>query len=475
MVVLTLVAVTGLRSSVIEEQVSGNQKIAASSLFGAEQGVSAALDDMFDGTISDSGSESDVNWSVSGYTSGTGYGSLYIVKHLIRSGIQVEDDDGRRYFVIDSTGWTNTGAGRRLLEVAVALEWGASSNVAGFIGCRGITGDSNIVTGSYSSSGGDSDGDRGDMATTDANAFLYLDGSSDMDIVGEVRSTGALFMKSDALVRRDALANLRVTIESGDVYGSAWTNGSFVGNSGSVHGDIYQGNTVVPNPIVPMPDCDPLGIDAIVDGALPIMGTNNNADIGISAGGDYSGSPAQLGVVGGGDHDYWLRNFTMDGVDATIHGDVRMYITGDFRMNADADLYFSPNSSLKIYMESGVFEMNSNSDANQDGRPINMQIWSRAVNTVKDDKLWQNNEPDVWDPGDAKVIINSNSRLWGMIYAPRAHVYLDSNVQLWGSVRGRFASTFSNFNFNYDEDLDDLYVGNPTDYKLVYWVEKYPE
>jgi hypothetical protein len=472
-----MVAVTGLRSSIIEEQVSGNQKIAASSLFGAEQGVSAAIDDLFDGTISDSGSEDDTSWSASGSSSGTGYAANYTVEHLIRNGVQVEDDDGRRYFVIESTGATTTGDGRRMLEVAIALEWGAASNVAGFIGCRGINGDSNIVTGSYSSTGQPSDGDRGDMATTDANAFLYLDGSSDMDVVGEVRSTGAIYMKSDALVRRDALANLQIKIldTNANVYGSAYTNGRYRGMAGSVHGDIYQGASVVPNPVVPYPDCDPMGIDDIIDSAMPIMGTNNNDDLGISPGGNYSGSPAQLGVMGGGDKDYWFTNFTLDGVDATIHGDVRMYITGDFRMNADADLYFSGNASLKIYMESGVFEMNSNSVANQGGMPINMQVWSRAVNTMTTDKDWRLDEPDVWDPGEAKVIVNSNSQLYGMIYAPRAHVYLDSNVRIWGSVRGRYATTWSNFDFTYDEDLDDIWVGHPTDYKLVYWVEQYPE
>jgi hypothetical protein len=248
LLVLTMVAVTGLRSSIIEEQVSGNQKIAASSLFGAEQGVSAAIDDLFDGTISDSGSEDDTSWSASGSSSGTGYAANYTVEHLIRNGVQVEDDDGRRYFVIESTGATTTGDGRRMLEVAIALEWGAASNVAGFIGCRGINGDSNIVTGSYSSTGQPSDGDRGDMATTDANAFLYLDGSSDMDVVGEVRSTGAIYMKSDALVRRDALANLQIKIldTNANVYGSAYTNGRYRGMAGSVHGDIYQGASVVP-------------------------------------------------------------------------------------------------------------------------------------------------------------------------------------------------------------------------------------
>ncbi len=137
--------------------------------------------------------------------------------------------------------------------------------------------------------------------------------------------------------------------------------------------------------------------------------------------------------------------------------------------------------------------MNSNSLANHDpadffpqcvhpedpalpaGCPINLQIYSRAVDTVKDDKNWEDDEPDTWDDGDQKVVVNSNSVLFGLIYAPRAHVFLDSNVEIFGSVRGRFVDTWSNLAFTYDEDLDVLFSGNPSDYRLVYWTEQFPQ
>lgn len=484
LVTLTLIAVVGLRSSMVEEMTSGNQKMAASALFGAEHGVSQALEGLLAGTIHDTGSESNINWSAGSSLTGTGYSSTFTVSHLLAGGSAVEDDDGRRYFLINSTGATTTGEARRMLEVAIALEWGASSNVAGLIGCQGITGASNIITGSYSSSGQPSDGDRGDMATTDAQAFLYLDGSSDMDIVGEVRSTGAIYMKSDALVRRDALANLRIQVDGGDIYGSAYTNTTYSGSTSRVHGSIYQGSSVVPNPLVPFePPCDPLNVDNIISTASSIRTANHNAELGMTAGGNFSNSRNTIGVAGAA-KDYWYTNFTVSGSYVlTIQGDVRLYLTGNFLMDSNPQLLLGSGASLKIYMDpssptnggNGKFELKSNSRANVGGQALDLQVYSKAVDTVKDDKNWTNNEPDVWDDGNQKVRLDSNSIFYGMIYAPRAHVWMDSNVQVNGSVRGRFVDTKSNLTFNYDEDLDTLYTGSPTDYKLVYWTEEYPE
>ncbi len=348
LLVLTLLAVHGLRSSITEEMVSGNQKQAALALFGSEQGVSQALDDLFAGAISDSGSEDDVDWSEGGTVSGTGYSADYTVSHLVRNATQVEDDDGRRYFVVDSVGTTTAGEARRMLQVAVALEWNGSSNVAGLIGCQGITGDGNIVTSSYSGSGQESDGDRGDMATTDPEAYLYLDGSSDMDVVGEIRSTGAIYLKSDALVGRDALANLQIKVESGEIHGSAYTNDQYYGSESSVHGSIYQDYHI--DPLV-TGNCDPLNIDAIFNDVTgPIVLGNVNDELGIGAGADFYNSTSDIGVDGVSS-DYWFNNFTLDSeAELTVHGNVRMYITGDFLMDSNPELVLGPGASLKIYM-----------------------------------------------------------------------------------------------------------------------------
>jgi len=468
LVALTLIAVAGLRSSVVEEMISGNQRLAASALFGAELGVSQALADLFSGLITDAGEEDNVDWSRDGSVMGPGYSANYTVSHLVRNASQVEDDDGRRYFIIDSTSTTRSGEAERSLEIAVALEWGDNSNVAGLVGCEGITGDGNVTTSSYNSDPNETaDGDRGDMATTDEEAFLYLDGSSLMDVVGEVRSTGAIYMKSAALVRRDALANLQIKVDGGDIYGSAYTNNNYEGDEGAVHGDIYENYHI--DPLV-QGNCDPLNIDSVFSGILGIVSDNDNDAVGVESGGDFSGNQVGLGLDAS---DYWFNNVTIS--DTTIYGNVRMYVTGNFTLDSDAELTLAPGASLEVYMESGRFVLDSNSVTNNGGLPINMQVYSRAVDTVKDDKDWQNDEPDIWDDGDQKITINSNSIFYGIIYAPRAHVWLDSNVQVHGSVRGGFVDVKSNLNFTYDEALDTFLTGNPTDYKLVYWTEAYPE
>ncbi len=228
---------------------------------------------------------------------------------------------------------------------------------------------------------------------------------------------------------------------------------------------------MVPNPVVELTDCDPLGINSIFADAASIIGTNNNGSGGMpGAGTNYSGSPRD--IPGG---KYWLRNFTLDGKNATIEGNDEIYLTGDFELNSNARLRFDPGASLTLYIHSGRFLMDSNSQANNGGLPINFKVYSRAVNTVKDEKDWTKGEPNVWGDGDAKVRIDSNSIFYGMMYAPRAHVVLYSNAEIYGSCRGRFVTTDSNLEFMYDEDLDTLYGGSVTDYEMVYWTELYPE
>jgi hypothetical protein len=506
LVFLTILAVTGLRTSILEEQISGSNKQAAMALFAAEQGVSEALDGLFDGTIT---AEADVDWSASGTASGTGYEATYTVRHLLKGGDLIVNDDGRNYLVIDSTGQVLVDPGtsdermvaRRMLEVAVALEMGAASNVAGLIGCNGITGGSNFITSSYSSSGKDTTGDRGDVATTNDCAFMYMDGSSDFDITGEIRSTGALYLKSDALIRRDALATLRVATESDQsIRGSLWTNGDHSGSSSHVVGDrnrgqgiedfrncIVEGGSLLPNPVVPVTECDPWNINDIFDEASEIIGHSNNEEIGISHGGDYSGS-GTLGV-NGHSKDYYFRNFALDDDTVYVRGDVRIYVDNDFTMKSVGKLILDSGATLKIYVENGNFWIDSNSKLNHDpdnnitdcdpgGCPIDLRVYSKHEDFVKDQKNWiDNNEPDVWeDSGDiVGVKLDSNSVFFGVIYAPLSHVVLYSNAQIYGSVRGKFITADSNLEFHYDEDLDILWTGVPLDYKLVYWNELYPE
>lgn len=67
------------------------------------------------------------------------------------------------------------------------------------------------------------------------------------------------------------------------------------------------------SPLVPLPACDPLDLNAIFAGVSAIKGgVNDNGEIGISSGGNYSGTPTSFGVLGA-DKAYYFNNFTLDG------------------------------------------------------------------------------------------------------------------------------------------------------------------
>jgi hypothetical protein len=491
LVLLTLLAVTGLRMSIVEERVSGNQKLAAGSLFAAEQGISEGIEDLMLGTITVS---ADIGWTATGSVDGTGYSADYTIRHFLSAdGSKVEDDDGRTYLRINSTGQSDNGSGRRMVEVVAALEQGGEGNVAGLIGCQGVTGLSNVQTSSYSSSGEPSTNERGDIATTDPGALLYLVGSSDFDVHGEVRSTGRLYIDSDTLIRRDALANDGIWMKSGVIGGIARTNGSFIDDGGTVVGAIEQGPSVTPNPVVALDPCDPWDIVSIFENADDIMTANDNGELGIASGSSYSRGTSSIGVFGQA-RDYYFSTFQLDS-DAilTVNGDVRIYARDYFWMKSNAQLILAADASLKIYVERNYFWMDSNTRANHDpyndspcdpgGCPIDLQVFVKAENTAKSPSgdPWKY---DDWDKGAcydaskdcwASVIIDSNSVFYGIIYAPLAHVVLNSNADVSGSARGRYVTGDSNLTFHYDEDLDDLYSGLPSAYQIVYWSEQYPE
>jgi hypothetical protein len=489
LVLLTLLTLSSLKTAAVEEMVSGNQKLAAGALFAAEQGVSEGIEDLFDGTINKAG-----NWTGTGTATNTGYSTSYSIQPLLLAdGSSVEDVEGRTYVKINSTGQSINGGARRRVEVGLALEMDSGYNVAGLIGCAGVTGYSNVVTESYSSSGEPTDGNRGDVATTDEDATMFLVGGSDFDINGSVYSTGALFIDSDTSVRRDAFANLNIKMLSGDVYGSANTNNNFINEGGTVHSGIYQGLT--PIPLVPYePPCDPLDIDSIFNNANSIKSSNHNAEIGKGSPANYDGTPSTLGVSGSA-KDYYFNDFYLEDETVTIEGDVRIYVDQDFTMKSNPNLILAYGATLNIYMGStdGNFWVDSNSKVNHDpadlwgnecnpgGCPVKVRVWSLAEDTPKEEFSASTNlsdkKPDLYDDSQdiAGVKIDSNSIFYGMIYAPRAHVVLYSNAQIYGSVRGRFVTTDSNLEFHYDEDLDTIYKGLPAEFKIVYWSEQYPE
>jgi predicted acyltransferase (DUF342 family) len=320
-----------------------------------------------------------------------------------------------------------------------------------------VEANSNVLSNSYSSSGQPTSGDNGDLATTNAGADMSFGG--DIDVYGDLRSTDEIYMDSNDLVHGDALANGRITlVSSSHVNGDARTSDTVSGDT-RVDGTVYE--NVTPD-VVPLEPCDPLDIDSVFTDAGSIQSSNDNGELS----GSYFTNPDYfikdsdtdtLGVAGQA-KDYSLGDFTMDS-DAvvTIQGDVRLYMSGDFTMLSNTNLSLAAGATLTIYVEGAVFT-DSNAAINSGGIPGNMSLYSDATSSSN---------------SDYKIVLNSNAGFGGTIYSPRAAIEINSNTTLKGAVRGKYVYLDSNPTFSFDEDLNAGSGGPPSDYKLVYWTEKY--
>jgi hypothetical protein len=71
------------------------------------------------------------------------------------------------------------------------------------------------------------------------------------------------------------------------------------------------------------------------------------------------------------------------------------------------------------------------------------------------------------DDFNGTMTMNSNTDLYGAVYAPRAHVDFNSNIDFYGSIIANTFSFNSNARFHYDialaglrrDDMEDLPYG----------------
>lgn len=165
----------------------------------------------------------------------------------------------------------------------------------------------------------------------------------------------------------------------------------------------------------------------------------------------------------------------------TINSSNRAYTT--LRVNANktlvvrgpanivvSNLLLSSGSKIEIDDDDGPvvfhvldnFIMNSNSQIVPDSRrPISVRLNLLSDNVIN---------PEVTVQLDT-VDFDSNSKIWGVVYAPNARVVLDSNFELFGSLMARSIDIDSNATFHFDEALvGDTASGTPV-YETVCWRE----
>ena len=121
--------------------------------------------------------------------------------------------------------------------------------------------------------------------------------------------------------------------------------------------------------------------------------------------------------------DYWETNSNSKVIFDTSAGPVELYCTGTFKIDSNASV---ASNSLN---------------------PANLRI------SITTDNINTSDE----------VRLDSNSNLYGVVYAPNAHIVLSSNAELYGSMTAKRLDVKSNFRFHYDENLSAALQG-----RLVY-------
>jgi hypothetical protein len=123
-------------------------------------------------------------------------------------------------------------------------------------------------------------------------------------------------------------------------------------------------------------------------------------------------------------------------VDAT-NGPVTFYVVDNFIMNSNAQIYSTDYKPSKV-----------------------------KLNLLSDNVI----NPEVQVTLDT-VDFDSNSQVWGTVYAPNARIVFDSNFQLYGSIMARSLDVDSNSRFHFDEALINATANGVPTYETLCWRE----
>ncbi len=143
----------------------------------------------------------------------------------------------------------------------------------------------------------------------------------------------------------------------------------------------------------------------------------------------------------------------------TINGPAN-FVVGSLTLRSGSRIVVNAtNGPVTLYVLDN-FVMNSNTQiASTESRPQDV-----TLNLLSDNVI----NPDVHVQLD-QVDFDSNSRIFGTIYAPSAAVTFDSNFELYGAIMARSIDIASNSRFHYDEALLDVTASGPPTYETICW------
>jgi hypothetical protein len=230
---------------------------------------------------------------------------------------------------------------------------------------------------------------------------------------GDVGSNGDIDMQSNSTVNGDAT--------SGPV-----STTSLTGNA------IVSGSTAPNTVAVVMP---PL--------LMPSFGSSGDLA--------YAGSSP---VIPSGNHEY--GDFTVGGNHTlTIIGPATI-VADDFEVLSNAEVWIDATTGpVSIYVRN-AFIMDSNTMM----ASTTYDPWDLSVNL---------NTENITDPTPPEVSFDSNTLLYGTLFAPHARIDFDSNTEIFGAVMSKDLHLDSNSFIHYDENLLENAKDAPGDIEILWW------
>lgn len=142
-----------------------------------------------------------------------------------------------------------------------------------------------------------------------------------------------------------------------------------------------------------------------------------------------------------------------------IIGPATVVIT-DFNLKTGAEIVVdATNGPVEFFVVHDFIIDSKTTIASKDFDPADVQI-----NLLSDNIIDPKTNINL-----GEISFNSNSQVYGTIYAPNAAIEIDSNFELFGSLVARSVGLHSNANIHYDENLMRAAVRGVERYETVCW------
>jgi hypothetical protein len=234
----------------------------------------------------------------------------------------------------------------------------------------------------------------------------------------------------------DVGSNANVTMDSNiGVYGDAHP-----GPAGTVSG---SGLGNITGSIAPMP-----AVIDLPDIVVPTIASSGN----LTVSGPFS--------LASGDYHY--DSLVVENNKTLVVNGPATIVVGDFKLKSGSDLLIDATNGPVEFYVLGDFILNSNTNiASTTQDPL-----SASFNLLSDNIL----DPGVDVLFAADIVdFDSNSRMFGTIYAPSAEIKIDSNFELFGSLVARRVGLHSNSRIHFDEQLAAASEAAGAVYETLCW------